>query len=279
LTAAPRAGTLAVRNRRADPLPRFSANLSMLFKELPLLDRIDAAADLGFKAIEFQAPYAEPAADIAARAQARGLEVVLINAPSGPRPDDRGLGGAVGREEDFWATFVQAMDYATAFGSRHLRVISGFASDAAERAAMEEVLIANLQRAAPVAAAAGVILTLEPINPVDGPGYVMPNPAAALAVIDKVGAPNLSLQFDFYHTQMSVGDLAGHARRLAGRYSHVQFSNAPGRHEPGVGEIHYPYLFDLLDEIAYPGWVGCEYWPSTGDTRASLAWAKPWGIG
>lgn len=258
-------------------MPRFSANLSMLFKELPLLERIDAAADAGFAAIEFQGPYEAPAEAIAARVEARGLKVVLLNAPSGVNPGDKGLGGALGREADFWTNFETAMSYARPLKASNLRIISGVVADEADREPMLATLVKNLQRAAPVAAASGVTLTLEPLNPTDAPGYLLPNIATALEVIDRVGSPNVALQFDFYHLQMTAGDLAGHASRHLGRYAHVQFSNAPGRHEPGAGEIDYGFLFAHLDRIGYGGWVGCEYWPSR-DTKSSLAWAAPWGI-
>ena len=259
-------------------MPRFSANLSMLFKELPLVERIDAAADAGFTAIEFQGPYEAPAEALAARVEARGLKVVLLNAPSGVNPGEKGLGGALGREADFWTNFKTAMSYARPLRAANLRIISGVVTDEGDREAMLATLVKNLQRAAPVAAASGVTLTLEPLNPTDAPGYLLPNIAAALSVIDRVGRPDVALQFDFYHLQMTAGDLAGHASRHLGRYAHVQFSNAPGRHEPGAGEIDYGYLFAHLDLIGYAGWVGCEYWPSA-DTLSSLTWAAPWGIG
>ncbi|MEO6339509.1 MAG: TIM barrel protein [Caulobacteraceae bacterium] len=265
------------RTPEANPMPRFAANVSTLFTELPLLERIDAAADAGFTAIEFQAPYEAPADAIASRVEAGGLKVVLLNAPNGTRPGDQGLGGVPGREADYWANFETAMSYARALGAANLRIISGRAAAGADREAMLQTLAENLRRAAPVAAAAGVTLLLEPLNATDVPGYLLPNIATALGVIDQVGHPNVSLQLDFYHLQMTGGDLAGHAARLIGRYAHVQISNAPGRREPGVGEIDYRFLFDHLDRIGYGGWIGCEYFPAT-DTGSSLAWAAPWGI-
>ncbi len=258
-------------------MPRFAANLSTMFTELPLLARIDAAADVGFTAVEFQAPYEAPAEAIAARVAARGLKVVLLNAPNGPRQGDQGLGGVPGREADFWADFETAMAYARALQSANVRIISGRAGEGADREAMLATLAENLRRAAPVAAAAGVTLLLEPLNPTNVPGYLLPNIATALGVIERVGHPNVSLQLDFYHLQMTAGDLAGHAERLLGRYAHVQISNAPGRREPGVGEIDYGFLFGHLDRIGYSGWIGCEYFPAA-DTPSSLAWAAPWGI-
>jgi hydroxypyruvate isomerase len=259
-------------------MPKFAANLSTMFTELPILERIGAAAAVGFKAVEFQGPYEAPAETVAELARRHGVEVVHLNAPWGPRAGDRGLAGVPGREDDFWADFNQALAYARTVGAPRFRVISGHAAEPGQLPGMRDVLVANLGRAAPVAAAAGVTLMLEPLNARDAPGYLVPTTDAAVAIIDRVDAPNVSMQFDFYHLQMTSGDLAGHARRLFGRYDHVQISGNPGRHEPDVGEIAYPYLFDVLDELGYPGWVGCEYKPR-GDTRAGLGWAKPYGIG
>jgi hydroxypyruvate isomerase len=259
-------------------MPRFAANLSTMFTELPILERVGAAAAVGFKAVEFQGPYEAGAETVAELAKAHGVEVVHLNAPWGPRPGDRGLAGVPGREDDFWADFNTALTYARAVGAPRFRVISGHAAEPAQLPGMQDVLVANLRRAAPVAAEVGVVLMLEPLNARDAPGYLVPDTATAVEIIDRIGAPNVSMQFDFYHLQMTDGDLAGHARLLFGRYDHVQISGNPGRHEPDVGEINYPYLFDLLDELGYVGWVGCEYKPAAG-TVAGLGWARPYGIG
>ena len=260
-------------------MPRFAANLSMLFGELALPDRIDAAAAMGFQAIEFQAPYAAPASTLAEQATARGLQTILLNLPNGPRAEDRGLGAMPGRETEFWEGFEQAIGYCRALRCGLARVVCGFVDDEAARPAMRATLIANLRRAAPVAAAAGVTLTLEPLNQVDTPGYFLRGHDEALAIIEDAGAPNVSLQFDAYHLHKNGVDAAAEAARVTGRYAHVQISQAPARSEPTVGEIDFPALFALFDRLGYRGWIGCEYRPSGGDTRASLAWARAYGIG
>jgi hydroxypyruvate isomerase len=257
-------------------MPRFAANLTTLFTELPFLKRFAAAAAAGFRAVEFQDPFSETAPAIAAQLRLHHLQAVLFNSPLGTRPGDRGLAALPGREQDFWRTFETALDYARVMGCPRIRIVCGHVG-AMDRGAMETVLIANLKRAAPQAADRGVLLLLEPLNPHDVPGYLIANTDCALSILDRVGHPNVRLQLDLYHCYMSEGDLGGHATRLFGRYAHVQFSNAPGRHEPGAGEIHYPYLFALLDRLGYDGWVGCEYFPIS-TTLESLAWAHEWGI-
>jgi hydroxypyruvate isomerase len=258
-------------------MPRFAANLTTLFTELPFLQRFGAAAAAGFQAVEMQDPFLERAPVIAEQLQLHQLQLVLFNSPLGTRPGDRGLAALPGREQDFWRTFETALDYARVLGCPRIRVVCGHVG-AMNRDAMAAVLIANLKRAALHAAASGVSLLLEPLNPQDVPGYLLANTDAALSILDRVGHSNVRLQLDLYHCYMSEGDLSGHATRLFGRYDHVQFSNAPGRHEPGAGEIHYPYLFALLDRLGYDGWVGCEYFP-VSTTLESLAWAREWGIG
>ncbi len=258
-------------------MPRFAANLTTLFTELPFPERFGAAAAAGFRAVEVQDPYLERASVIAEQLQLHQLQLVLFNSPLGTRPGDRGLAALPGREPDFWRTLEVALDYARVLKCPRIRIVCGHVG-AMNRDAMESALIANLKRAAPHAAASGVALLLEPLNPRDVPGYLLANTDSALRIIDAVGHSNVRLQLDFYHCYMSQGDLGGHATRLFGRYDHVQFSNAPGRHEPGVGEINYPCLFALLDRLGYDGWVGCEYFPSSS-TLASLAWARSWGIG
>lgn len=258
-------------------MPRFAANLTTLFTELPFLQRFGAAAAAGFQAVEMQDPFLESAPAIAEQLQLHQLQLVLFNSPPGTRPDDRGLAALPGREQDFRRSFETALDYARVLKCPRIRVVCGHVG-AMNRDAMEGALIANLKRAAPHAAASGVSLLLEPLNPRDVPGYLLADTDAALRIIDRVGHSKVRLQLDLYHCYMSQGDLGGHATRLFGRYDHVQFSNAPGRHEPGCGEIHYPYLFALLDRLGYDGWVGCEYFPSSS-TLESLAWAREWGIG
>jgi 2-dehydrotetronate isomerase len=259
-------------------MPNFAANLSTLFTELPFLDRFVAARKAGFAAVEFQAPYDFPAAEIAACAEAAGVRIVLFNAPMGDfRAGDRGFAAQLGREADFDASIATALTYALALNCRQIHVLAGHAVGH-ERAMQEAVYVANLQRAAEHAAVQGVTLLIEPLNARDNPGYFLNTTLQAIAILDRVARPNVALQFDLYHCQISEGDLAQHARALHGRYPHVQIANVPGRHEPDQGEVNFAFLFDLLDEIGYRGWIGCEYRPKAG-TLAGLSWGRRWGIG
>jgi 2-dehydrotetronate isomerase len=258
-------------------MPKFAANISMLFTELPFLDRFAAAKGAGFTAVEFQSPYQFPALEVAARLERNGLEAVLFNAPMGNvAAGERGLAAQPGREQDFAASIETALTYARTIKARQIHVLAGLARG--ERAAQEEIYVANLQRAAANAAKDGVTLLIEPLNARDNPGYFLGSTGAAIALIDRIGRENVALQFDLYHCQISEGDLARHTRELFGRYTHVQIANVPGRHEPGLGEVHFPFLFELFDELGYAGWIGCEYRPKAG-TLAGLGWARRWGIG
>ena len=258
-------------------MPKFAANISMLFTELPFLDRIDAAKAAGFAAVEFQSPYAVPASELAARLEHSGLPAVLFNAPMGDAAaSERGLAAQLGRERDFDASIETALLYARALGTKQIHVLAGRVSG--ERAAQEAIYVANLKRAAERAARDGVTLLIEPLNARDNPGYFLNSTAAGIALLDRMGCANVALQFDLYHCQITEGDLARHIRALFGLYAHVQIANVPDRHEPGEGEIHFPFLFDLFDELGYAGWIGCEYRPK-GGTRAGLGWGRRWGIG
>ncbi len=256
-------------------MPKFAANISTLFNELPFLQRFAAARRAGFQAVEFQGAYEFSAADIAHEIKAAGVVPVLLNAPMGAA-GERGLAAQPGRETDFDATIETALSYARAIGCPQIHVLAGFATD--DRAAQESTYVANLQRAAEIAARDGVTLLIEPLNLRDNKGYFLSTTTQAIALLDRVACKNVALQFDFYHCQISEGGLAQHARDLHGRYPHVQIANVPGRHEPDLGEVHFPYLFDLLDELGYAGWVGCEYRPKA-ETLAGLGWARRWGIG
>jgi hydroxypyruvate isomerase len=259
-------------------MPNFAANLSTLFHELPFLDRFAAARKAGFCAVEFQAPYAFEARDIAAQAAAAGVRIVLFNAPMGDiKVGDRGFAAQPGREADFERSIAVALDYAQALDCRQIHVLAGLAI-AGQRERQEILYVTNLQRAAASAAKLGVTLLIEPLNARDNPGYFLNTTGQALALLDRVGCENVALQFDLYHCQISEGDLAQHVRALAGRYPHVQIANVPGRHEPDQGEINFTFLFDLFDEIGYGGYIGCEYRPRNG-TLAGLGWGRRWGIG
>ena len=256
-------------------MPKLAANISMMFSERPLLDRIDAAAAVGFRGVECQSPYLVPAPDMAARLEASGLEAVLINVPPGEGAADRGFAAVPGQEAAFLASLERALAYARVIGCTRIHVLAG--RIAPDRDA-EALFIANLRRAATRAAADGVTLLVEPLNARDNPGYFLRTTDQAMALLDRIDRANVRLQFDFYHCQISEGDLAAHAERLIGRYAHVQIAGVPGRNEPDRGEIHYAYLLDLLDRLGYDGWVGCEYRPAAG-TIEGLGWARAWGIG
>jgi len=256
-------------------VPKLAANISMMFADRPLLDRINAAAAAGFRGVECQSPYGVPAPDFAARLARAGLEAVLINVPPGEGAADRGFGALAGREKEFMASLARGLDYARAIGCKRMHVLAGrVAADPAS----EACFVANLKRASDRAAADGMMLLIEPLNARDNPGYFLRTTDQAIALLDCVARDNVRLQFDFYHCQISEGDLAAHAERLIARTGHIQIAGVPGRHEPDSGEINYAYLLDLLDRLGYEGWVGAEYRPA-GDTLAGLGWARRWGIG
>jgi hydroxypyruvate isomerase len=258
-------------------VPNFAANLSTLFTELPFLERFAAASAAGFEAVEFQFAYDFAAAEIASRLATWNLVPVLFNlSPGDFAKGERGLAAMPGREAEFMATLDTALDYARMLGCRRLHALAG--TTLTDRARQEGVYIANLRRAADIAARDGITLLIEPLNAHDNPGYFLNTTAQAVQLLDRIGRDNVSLQLDLYHCQMTEGDLARHLGALYGRYDHVQVAGVPGRNEPDRGEINYPYLFDLLDGLGYGGYVGCEYRPVAG-TVAGLGWARRWGIG
>jgi hydroxypyruvate isomerase len=259
-------------------MPKFAANLSFIFQEVDFLDRFAAAAECGFKAVEYLGAYDHPPETVAAQLQKHGLAQALFNMPPGDwAAGERGMAALPGREDEFRAGVDKALTYAKATNCRLLHAMAGLWPDGRDRAEAERTYIANLRYAAERLAPEGITVIIEPINNRDIPGYFLNTTTQAMAVIERVGHPNLQLQLDLYHVQIMEGDLAHHIRALAGRYPHIQIAGNPGRNEPDVGEINYPYLFDLLDEIGYSGWIGCEYRPKA-DTRAGLGWAARYGI-
>ena len=260
-------------------MPKFAANLSFIFQEVGFLDRFAAAADCGFKAVEYLSPYEHAPEVIAERLNRHGLEQALFNMAAGDwEAGERGIAAMPGRQSDFREAVEKALIYAQATNCRLLHAMAGLWPAERDRAEAEAVYIENLRYAAERLAGHGITVVIEPINTRDIPGYLLNYTTDALRIIDAVGRPNLKLQFDLYHVQIMEGDLATKVRALAGHYPHVQIAGNPGRHEPDVGEIHYPYLFDLFDEIGYEGWIGCEYRPK-GATLAGLGWARKYGIG
>jgi hydroxypyruvate isomerase len=255
---------------------RLAANLGWLFTERPPLERFKAAATCGFRAVEMPFPYDLPAGVVAAALQASRLECVLFNAPAGDwNAGDRGYAAQPGMERAFIHSIETALRYARRCETRRIHVMSGIRRSAYSLQAHEDVLVSNLKIAAPMCAAAGITLLIEPLNAGDNPGYVLTSTAQALAIIDRVAHPAVSLQLDLYHTHVTEGDPEPRIRALSGRFAHVQVAGIPARNEPDSGELNYRRLFEVLDETGYDGWIGCEYRPSAS-TEAGLAWTAPY---
>jgi hydroxypyruvate isomerase len=252
---------------------RLSANLGWLFTERPFLERFAAAAAAGFKAVEIPAPYEFTSGEIAAAVRENALELVQIAAPFGNlSAGECGYAAQPGLEGAFWKSLETALAYARACGVQCVHTLSGISRPGISLAAHEDILVANLRRAAPFCADAGVTLLIEPLNAPDLPGYVLTSTPQALAILDRVGHPNVALQLDLYHLQMTEGDPVRSIRSLRNRFGHVQVAGVPERGEPDDGDLNYHRAFDALEETGYGGWVGCEYRPRAG-TEAGLAWA------
>ncbi len=255
-------------------MPRFAANLTMLFNELPFLERFEAAAAAGFEAVEFLFPYAWSAQEIRHRLDANGLQLVLHNLPAGDwDAGERGIACLPERVADFRAGVAKACDYAAALGVRQLNCLAGKAPAGADTARLQGTLVDNLGYAAAELRRSGLQLLLEPINAYDIPGFFVNRTDHALALLDEVGADNAWLQYDIYHAQRTEGELGATLTRHLPRIAHIQVADNPGRHEPGTGEIHWDYIFRLIDALSYAGWIGCEYKPATG-TQAGLGWLR-----
>ena len=266
-------------------MPRFAANLSMLYNEHAFLDRFAAAAADGFEAVEYLFPYAFEAGELARRLSDHGLQQVLFNAPPGDwDAGERGIACLPGREAEFRSGFARALSYAEALNCPRVHVMAGLAPEGTPRAVLQATYEANLAWAAELAASAGRQVLIEPINTRDIPGFFLNRQDEAHRIVQAIGAPNLQVQFDLYHCQIVEGDVAMKLRQYlpSGRVGHIQIAGVPERHEPDVGELNYPYLFKLIDEISarggWAGWVGCEYRPARGAvpgaTSAGLGWFK-----
>jgi hydroxypyruvate isomerase len=253
---------------------KFAANLSMMFNEAPFLDRFAAAAAAGFSAVEYLFPYDFPADVLAEQLRAHNLENVLFNLPPGNwAGGERGTTCLPGREEEFRAGVAAAVGYATRLHTTRVHAMAGIVPPGANPAAVQATYIANVRYAAAELAKHGITLLIEAINTRDMPGFFLTTQAQSYAVLEKVGAPNLKMQMDFYHMQIMEGDLETKLRKYAAHCGHVQIAGVPRRNEPDTGEVSYPYLFDLLDEIGYSGWIGCEYRPA-GRTVDGLGWFR-----
>jgi len=255
-------------------MPNFAANLSMMYNEVEFSDRFAAAAKDGFKGVEFLFPYEWPAADVAEWRQAAGVEQALFNAPPGDWENgERGLSALPGRETEFKDTIGKALEYAAALDCPRIHVMAGLRPEDVAEETLYETYRMNLTYAANEAAKQGRNVIIEPINTRDVPSYFLNRQADAHRVVDAVGLPNLLVQMDLYHVQIVEGDVAMKIRQFIDKVDHFQIAGVPERHEPDIGEVNYPYLFDLIDELGFEGWVGCEYRPH-GETSAGLGWAK-----
>lgn len=265
-------------------MPRFAANISFMFTELPFLDRFSAAAEAGFGAVEFHYPFDYDPRDVRARLDHYRLVPVLINIRAGlPAMGEWGFAGVPGREGSFRLCVSEAIEYALAIGVPQLNCLAGVHATDVDPAACASTLITNLRYAAGECALARLAINLEPINTQDVPGYLVSNTSQAIRVMDEVDAENLMLQYDCYHMQIMEGggaeSLATTINRLLPRIGHIQFADAPGRHEPGTGVIDFQYLFARIDQMdangKYAGWVSAEYWPSAGKTtKQTLGWLE-----
>lgn len=259
-------------------MPRFAANLSMLYPEHAFLDRFKAAADDGFEAVEFLFPYEYPATVLAERLRRHRLKQVLFNAPPGDwAAGERGLACLSNRRDEFRVGIDLALTYTAALQTPYLHVMAGIEPAGVPQQALQATYLDNLAWAAARARPQGVTLCIEPINRRDMPGYFLCGQAQALGLIEQIGAPNLQLQFDAYHCQISEGDVTAKLKAALsmGRLGHVQVAGVPDRHEPDQGELRVDGLLEALDESGYTGFVGCEYRPR-GSTREGLGWLRPW---
>jgi hydroxypyruvate isomerase len=255
-------------------MPKFAANLTMLFNEVPFLDRFELAAKAGFQAVEFLFPYPYSVADLTSRLDGNGLKLVLHNLPAGNWDGgERGIGCLPDRVEEFRSGVAKAIGYATALGVGQINCLAGKAPAGIAAEELHKTFVGNLRYAAGELKTAGLKLLIEPINTYDIPGFFLSRTAQAVAVLDEVGADNAFVQYDIYHAQRMEGELAATAAKYLSRIGHIQLADNPGRNEPGTGEINYEFLFAHLDRIGYQGWIGCEYKPAAA-TEAGLGWRQ-----
>ncbi|MDO8768845.1 MAG: hydroxypyruvate isomerase family protein [Burkholderiaceae bacterium] len=273
-------------------MPKFAANLSMMYPELPFLDRFEAAAKDGFKAVEFLFPYAYAPQELAARLKTNGLQQVLFNLPPGGtdaasidaawNAGTRGIACIPGRESELLAGAALALRYAEALDCPRLHMMAGLVPADQNKLNLRETYVNNAQSASKLAARQGINLLLEPINTRDIPGFFLNRQDDAHALIAQIGQPNVKVQMDLYHCQIVEGDVAMKIRQYlpTGNVGHFQIAGVPERQEPDVGEMNYPYLFDLIDSLGYDGWIGCEYKPRLGGqpqgTSNGLGWLQPY---
>ena len=255
-------------------MPKFAANLTMMFNEVPFQERFAAAAQAGFQGVEFLFPYELPPQEVGRLLKHHALQNVLFNLPPGHwGAGERGIASLPGRESDFRESVAVAIEYALALGTPCLHAMAGLLPTGADRQKHHDVYLENLRYASRELAKHGRTLLIEPINTRDMPGFFLNSQAQANAICEAVGEPNIKVQMDLYHAQIVEGDLAVKLRKYIQGIGHIQIASVPERHEPDEGEVNYPYLFRLLDELKYDGWIGCEYRPR-GRTEDGLGWVR-----
>ena len=255
-------------------MPKFCANLSLMFNEVPFLDRFRAAREAGFRGIEYLFPFAYPKDQLADKLAENGLEQVLHNMPGGNwEQGERGLACLPDRVGEFQDSVGATLEYAAALGCTQVNCLAGIAPPGLARERAEQTFIDNLGFAAPRLQAAGIKLLIEAINTRDIPGFFLNTTRQSVAILEAVGSNNSFVQYDIYHMQIMEGDLAPTIEANLSRIAHMQLADTPGRHEPGTGEIHYPFLFEVIDRLGYGGWIGCEYRPKT-TTGEGLGWIR-----
>ena len=255
-------------------MPKFAANLSMLFNEVDFLDRFKAAADAGFEGVEYLFPYAFEKDALVEQLQKHGLTQVLHNLPAGDwEAGERGIACHPDRVGEFQEGVGRAIDYGTALGCKQINCLAGIAPDGVADDMLRATFVSNLRFAAPRLKQAGMRMLIEPINTYDIPGFYLNRTDQAIGILDEVGSDNLFVQYDIYHAQRMEGELAKTIEKYLPRIAHIQLADNPGRHEPGTGEINYAWLFRFIDKTGYDGWIGCEYKPAS-ETRAGLGWIK-----
>lgn len=255
-------------------MPKFAANLTMLFTERPFLDRFEPAAKAGFDAVEFLFPYAFETAEIRRRLDANGLKLVLHNLPAGDwDAGERGIACHPDRQAEFRDGVMRAIDVATALGTPRLNCLVGKAPAGVEAATLRRTLVDNLRFAAAELNKAGLKLLVEPINRFDIPGFLLNRTDDAVALLDEVAAANAYVQYDIYHAQRTEGEIAATLAQHFSRIDHIQLADNPGRHEPGTGELNWDFLFRHIDRLGYSGYIGCEYKPLS-TTEAGLGWRQ-----
>jgi hydroxypyruvate isomerase len=255
-------------------MPRFAANLSMMFNDVPFLERFAAARNAGFEGVEFLFPYEFPAAELKKRLAGAGLTQVLFNMPPGNWAEgERGLASLPGRQSEFREGVKKALDYAATLDCRRVHCMAGIVPPGVPQVTAASLYAANLAWAAEQAKPAGVTLVIEPINHRDMPGYFLNTQAQGAAVVEAIGRDRLGLQFDVYHVQVTEGDITKRMEQFMPVIAHMQIADVPDRNEPGTGEIGWSYVLRRMDELGYQGWVGCEYRPA-GETIAGLGWRE-----